>query len=68
MPACAGRNQLRDVRLPRVMISAAKKRDIRPDQMFQARPSLARMRRGAFTPEEYRKPDTVGRSWAHCGR
>lgn len=31
--------------------------------MFQGRPALQRMRRDAFTPEEYRKRHTVGRSW-----
>jgi integrase len=46
-----------------VMGHAVKKRYIRADQMFQGRPTLAKMRRDAFSPEEYRKLHTVGRSW-----
>jgi integrase len=46
-----------------VMSFAAKKRYIRTDQLFQGRPTLAKMRRDAFAPEEYRKLHTVGRSW-----
>jgi integrase len=46
-----------------VMTYALKKRYIRADQMFQGRPKLAKMRRDAFSPEEYRKLHTVGRSW-----
>ncbi|HWB50488.1 MAG TPA: site-specific integrase [Stellaceae bacterium] len=48
----------------RAVISfAVKKRYIRADQMFEGRPTLAKMRRDAFSPEEYRKLHTVGRSW-----
>lgn len=46
-----------------VMSYAVKKRYIRPERMFEGRPPLARMRRDAFSPEEYRKLHTVGRSW-----
>lgn len=46
-----------------VMGYAIKKRYIRADQMFQGRPTLSKMRRDAFSPEEYRKLHTVGRSW-----
>jgi integrase len=46
-----------------VMSLAVKKRYIRADQLFQGRPTLAKMRRDAFSPEEYRKLHTVGRSW-----
>jgi site-specific recombinase XerD len=46
-----------------VMSFALKKRYIRADQLFQGRPTLATMRRDAFSPEEYRKLHTVGRSW-----
>src|SRR5580658_5156146 len=46
-----------------VMSFAIKKRYIRADQMFEGRPTLAKMRRDAFSPEEYRKLHTVGRSW-----
>ena len=46
-----------------VMNFAAKKRYIRADQRFEGRPTLAKMRRDAFSPEEYRKLHTVGRSW-----
>ncbi|HEX3954512.1 MAG TPA: hypothetical protein VHW90_13115 [Stellaceae bacterium] len=46
-----------------VMNFAAKKRYIRADQQFHGRPALAKMRRDAFAPEEYRKLHTVGRSW-----
>ncbi len=44
-----------------VMSFALKKRCIRADQRFQGRPTLATMRRDAFSPEEYRKLHTVGR-------
>jgi len=46
-----------------VMGLALKKRYIRAEQLFQGRPTLAKMRRDAFSPEEYRKLHTVGRSW-----
>jgi len=46
-----------------VMGHAVKKRYIRADQQFQGRPTLAKMRRDAFSPEEYRKLHTVGRKW-----
>ena len=46
-----------------VMSHAVKKRYIRADQLFQGRPTLAKMRRDAFSPEEYRKLHTVGRKW-----
>jgi integrase len=46
-----------------VMSHAVKKRYIRADQLFQGRPTLAKMRRDAFSPEEYRKLHTVGREW-----
>jgi len=42
------------------MSHAVKKRYIRADQLFQGRPTLAKMRRDAFSPEEYRKLHTVG--------
>jgi integrase len=46
-----------------VMSFAVKKRYLRADQLFEGRPTLAKMRRDAFSPEEYRKLHTVGRSW-----
>ena len=51
-----------------VMGHAAKKRYIRADQQFQGRPTLAKMRRDAFSPEEYRKLHTVGRSWVQAAQ
>jgi integrase len=46
-----------------VMSFALKKRYIRADQMFEGRPKLDKVRRDAFSPEEYRKLHTFGRSW-----
>src|SRR6202035_4405827 len=57
------REQVSDATIRSVMSHAAKKRYIRADQLFQGRPTLAKMRRDAFSPEEYRKLHTVGRSW-----
>jgi integrase len=51
-----------------VMSHAVKKRYIRADQLFQGRPTLAKMRRDAFSPEEYRKLHTVGRSWMNAAK
>jgi len=46
-----------------VMTYALKKRYISADQMFEGRPKLAKMRRDAFSPEEYRKLHSVRRAW-----
>ncbi|HEY5210510.1 MAG TPA: site-specific integrase [Stellaceae bacterium] len=50
-----------------VMNFAASKRYITASQRFQGRPTLAKVRRDAFAPEEYRKLHTVGRSWVKAG-
>ncbi len=46
-----------------VMNHAISKRYVPASQRFESKPKLKTMRRDEFTPEEYRKLHTVGRSW-----